>query len=199
MSAIELSSTRNLSQTLSQNFLDILGWKTEANLPPTSQYVMLGAYHTSNWDFPLALLVINAVGIRFNWVGKDSLFRRPFGGLMRSLGGIPVDRSTNTKFVDQMIAAFHKHPEFTMVIAPEGTRKKTEYWRTGFYYIALGANVPIALTYLDYQRKMGGVGTYLMPSGDIQADMSKIREFYADVTGKFPQQQGEIQIRPRQI
>ncbi len=197
MSAIELSSTRNLSQTLAQNFLDILGWKTEANLPPTSKYVMLGAHHTSNWDFPLALLVINAVGIRFNWVGKDSLFRRPFGGLARRLGGIPVDRSKNTKFVDQMIAAFHKYPDFTMVIAPEGTRKKTDYWRTGFYYIALGANVPIALTYLDYQRKMGGVGTYLMPSGDIQADMNKIREFYADVTGKFPQQQGEIQIRPR--
>jgi len=199
MSAIELSSTRNLSQTLAQNFLDIMGWKTEANLPPTSQYVMLGAHHTSNWDFPLALLVINAVGIQFNWVGKDSLFRPPFGGMARRLGGIPVDRSKNTKFVDQMIAAFHKHPDFTMVIAPEGTRKKTEYWRTGFYYIALGANVPIALAYLDYQRKVGGVGTYLMPSGDIQADMVKIREFYAGVTGKFPHQQGAIQIRPRQV
>ena len=116
---------------------------------------------------------------------------------MRSLGGIPVDRFTHNKFVDQMIAAFHKHPKFVVAISPEGTRKKTDYWRTGFYYIALGAKVPIALAYLDYRRKVGGIGTSLMPSGDIQADMDQIREFYVDVTGKFPHQQGEVQIRPR--
>ncbi len=197
MSTIELSPTRSLSQTLAQSFLNTLGWKVEANLPPTSKYVMIGAYHTSNWDFPLTLLVTSAMGIQLNWIGKDSLFRRPFGRLMRSLGGIPVDRFTHNKFVDQMIAAFHKHSEFVVAISPEGTRKKTEYWRSGFYYIALGANVPIALAYLDYRRKVGGVGTSLMPSGDIQADMVPIREFYADVSGKFPQQQGEIQIRPR--
>jgi 1-acyl-sn-glycerol-3-phosphate acyltransferase len=197
MSAIELSPTRSLSQTLAHSFLNILGWKVEANLPPTSKYVMIGAHHTSNIDFPLTLLVTSAMGIKLNWIGKDSLFRRPFGGLMRSLGGIPVDRFTHNKFVDQMIAAFHKHPEFVVAISPEGTRKKTDYWRTGFYYIALGAKVPIALSYLDYRRKVGGIGTSLMPSGDIQADMDQIREFYVDVTGKFPHQQGEVQIRPR--
>ena len=137
------------------------------------------------------------MGIKINWIGKDSLFHRPFGGLMRSLGGIPVDRSKRNKFVDQMIAAFHKYREFVMVIAPEGTRKKTEYWRSGFYYIAQGANVPIALSYLDYRRKVGGVGAWLMPSGDIQSDLGVIRDFYGKVTGKFPQQQGEIQLRPR--
>jgi len=196
MSAIELSSTRSLSQTLAQSFLNTLGWKVEANLPPTSKYVMIGAHHTSNWDFPLALLVGGALGIKINWIGKDSLFRRPLGGLMRSLGGIPVDRSKRNKFVDQMIAAFHKYREFVMVIAPEGTRKKTEYWRSGFYYIAQGANVPIALSYLDYRRKVGGVGAWLMPSGDVQSDLGIIRDFYTNVTGKFPHQQGEIQLRP---
>ena len=82
-------------------------------------------------------------------------------------------------------------------LAPEGTRKKTAYWRSGFYYIALGANVPIALAYLDYRKKVGGVGSWLLPSGDIQSDLATIREFYMDVSGKFPHQQGEVLIRPR--
>jgi 1-acyl-sn-glycerol-3-phosphate acyltransferase len=165
-----------------------------ANLPETPQYVLIGAPHTSNMDFPLALLLMAALGAHFTWIGKDSLFKWPFGILMKSLGGIPVDRSRRNHFVNQMVAAFRQQADLKIVIAPEGTRGRTESWKSGFYYIALGAGVPIALGFLDYRRKIGGIGSYITPTGDIQADLIPIREFYTGIQGKFPHQQGEIRI-----
>ncbi len=114
---------------------------------------------------------------------------------MKCLGGIPVDRSRRNHFVEQMVAAFRQQADLKIVIAPEGTRGRTENWKSGFYYIALGAGVPVALGFLDYRRKIGGVGSYLLPTGNIQADMIPIREFYTGIQGKFPHQQGEIRIR----
>jgi 1-acyl-sn-glycerol-3-phosphate acyltransferase len=191
-----LSPTHSIAQVVAQTILRLLGWKIEARLPQARKFVLVGAPHTSNWDFILMLLIMNALGLQLNWVGKDSLFNGSFGSLMRRLGGIPVDRSARNGFVDQMVAEFERREAMILVIAPEGTRGKSKYWKTGFYYIAQGARVPIALGYVDYAQKIGGIGASLQPNGDIQADMLPIARFYAEITGKHPQLQGEIRIRP---
>ncbi len=191
-----LSPAHSLAQVVAQAILRLLGWKVEARLPKTRKFVLVGAPHTSNWDFIMMLLIMNALGLQLNWVGKDSLFIGSFGSLMRRLGGIPVDRSARNGFVDQMVAEFERREAMILVIAPEGTRGKSKYWKTGFYYIAQGAKVPIALGYVDYALKTGGIGASLQPSGDIQADMLPIARFYAGITGKHPKLQGEIRIRP---
>jgi 1-acyl-sn-glycerol-3-phosphate acyltransferase len=191
-----LSPARSLAQIIAQFILRLLGWKVEARLPKARKFVLVGAPHTSNWDFIMMLLIMNALGLQLNWVGKDSLFNGSFGSLMRRLGGIPVDRSARNGFVDQMVAEFNRRESMILVIAPEGTRGKSKYWKTGFYYIALGARVPIALGYVDYALKTGGIGTSLQPSGDVQADMLPIARFYSGITGKHPKLQGEIRIRP---
>jgi len=183
-----------LSHNLALAILRALGWKLEVTLPDTKKYVLIGAPHTSNWDFVYMLLFRSAIGIKPRWIGKDTFFRWPFGGLWRRLGGIPVNRRSRNSFVDQMVATFQEHDKLILVIAPEGTRSKTRYWKSGFYYIALGAGVPIVMGFLDYARKVGGIGPALMPVGDIQADFVTIREFYADKTGKHPREQGEVRL-----
>ncbi len=186
----------SLRQTLARAIVKLIGWKTEANLPPTPKYVLVGAFHTTNWDFVLAILLTWAIGIDIHWVGKDSLFRGPMGWVMRRLGGIPVDRRSRHNYVQQIVDSFDARDELIVTVTPEGTRGKTAYWRTGFYYIALGAHVPIALGYVDYKRRMGGIGGYFMPTGDIYADMEIIRAFFADKTPKFPEKAGAIALRP---
>jgi len=184
-----------LSRNLAQAILRALGWKLEVTRPDTKKYVLIGAPHTSNWDFVFMLLFRSAIGINPLWIGKDTFFRWPFGGLWKRLGGIPVNRRSRNNFVDQMVATFQEHDELILVIAPEGTRSKTRYWKSGFYYITLGAGVPIVMGFLDYARKVGGIGPALMPTGDIQADFVTIREFYADKIGKYPREQSEVRLR----
>ncbi len=180
--------------TAARVVLRLLGWRIQPG-PTAAKYVLIGAPHTSNWDFPFALLCLGALGIEGHWIGKHTLFRWPLEGVMRRLGGIPVDRTTRRNFVDQIVRTFEQHDRLVITIAPEGTRKRTESWKTGFYYIALGAGVPIALGFLDYRRRVGGVGNMIWPSGDIDADLDKIREFYLDKTGKHPERQGRITRR----
>ena len=136
-----------------------------------------------------------ATGIRLYWVGKDTLFRGPIAGVLRRLGGIPVNRRSRSNFVQQMVNVFNERDRFIMAISPEGTRRKTGHWKTGFYYIALGANVPIALGFVDYEKKVVGIGPKLYPTGDIQADFIEIKNFYTTITGRHPELQGEIKLR----
>ena len=178
--------------------LRLCGWRVRGALPAL-KCVLIGAPHTSNWDFPVALLTMGALGIRGTWVGKHTIFRWPFGRLMRKLGGIPLNREETRDFVQRVIEEFDRRSELVIVIAPEGTRSRTEHWRTGFYFIAVGAKVPIALGYLDYGRKEAGVGPALYPSGDLEADLRTMIEFYADKTGKRPDMTGSIAIRPREV
>lgn len=185
-----------LSQQLAHIILRLIGWRTHVIRPRTSRYVIIGAPHTSNWDFGLLLLLMAAERLPIRFMGKDSLFRWPLGPLMRSLGGIPVNRKERTNLVDQIAAKFEEYDELIIGLAPEGTRSKTHYWRTGFYYIALKAKVPIALAYLDYGNRVIGVGPNFMPSGDLQADFEIIREFYTGIIGKNPKRQGQIQLAP---
>ena len=120
-------------------------------------------------------------------MGKDSLFRRPYKGFFKWLGAIPIDRSRSKNVVAQTIQKFNQNKTMILTIAPEGTRSRVKKWKTGFYHIAHGANVPIALGFLDYQRKVGGIGPVIYPTGNIEADMQSIRVFYDGVTGKFPE------------
>jgi 1-acyl-sn-glycerol-3-phosphate acyltransferase len=186
-----------LAQVIARWILRLTGWHTEVIPPRTSRYVMIGAPHTSNWDFLVMLLLMAVESIPIRWMGKDSLFRGPLGVFMRSLGAIPVNRRENTNLVDQIAAKFDEHDELIIGISPEGTRKKTTRWRTGFYYIALKAEVPIVMAYVDYQHKVCGLGPSLKPTGDIHADFEIIREFYSGFVGKHPDKQGAIELSER--
>jgi len=168
--------------------LSLAGWRTEGQLPPITKFVLVGAPHTSNWDLPFTLLTAFAFRARIHWLGKEAIFRRPFKGLFQWLGGIPVKRSQSHNLVEQSIQHFHRKKHLILTIAPAGTRKRVIRWKTGFYHIACGAQVPIALGFLDYRRKVGGIGPLVYPTGNITADMQTIRNFYEGVTGKNPTQ-----------
>src|SRR5262245_55989684 len=133
-----------------------VGWHVDVPEPPPARCVIIGAPHTSNWDLVLTLLLMLAAGLRLRWVGKDTLFRGPFGWLLRKLGGIPIDRRTTKNFVEQMVEAFRSRESLRLGISPEGTRSNATHWRTGFYYIALRAGVPVVLGFADYRRRVVG-------------------------------------------
>lgn len=152
--------------------------------------------HTSNWDFVVGLLARFALNVPVTWAGKDNLFRWPLRALWRSLGGIPVNRRERTGFVEQMIAAFAAREDMLLAIAPEGTRRRTEHWKSGFYRVALGAGVPLALAFIDFGRREIGVDGWFMPSGDAAADFARLRAFYGDKTGRHPEQAGPIALKP---
>jgi len=190
------SENITFSQFLANWLLKLIGWQVVGVFPDIPKFVLVGAPHTSNWDFPLAMLLMYSTGVRFNWIGKDSLFRPPFGRLFKRLGGIPVRRGQNDNFVSQIVEAFENSKRLIIAIAPEGTRSKIQYWKTGFYYMALGARVPLVLGFIDYGRKQVGVGPLVHPSGDIKADFSRLQEFYINITGRYPEKQGAIELKP---
>jgi 1-acyl-sn-glycerol-3-phosphate acyltransferase len=168
--------------------LKLLGWKARGGMPPgVRKCVMIAAPHTSNWDLPFTLLVALALNISIYWMGKDTIFSWPFRGLMMWMGGIPVDRSKSNDMVAASVQALKDADSLVMVVPPEGTRSQVTYWKTGFYWIAHGAGVPILLGYLDFAKKEGGIAQAYMPTGDIEKDMVEIKAFYATVTGKKPQ------------
>jgi 1-acyl-sn-glycerol-3-phosphate acyltransferase len=183
-----------LAHSLARLILKLSGWRTHVIPTHTSRYVLIGAPHTSNWDFILALALMTIERIPIRIMGKDSLFRWPMGVFMRAIGAIPVNRRERTSLVDQVVAKFDEHKDLIIGISPEGTRGLTSRWRTGFYYIALKARVPIVMAYLDYKNKVIGLGPSIKPTGDIQADFEKIREFYSGIIGKFPRKQGKIEL-----
>ena len=163
--------------------LAMLGWRVVGTLPQQSKYVLIGAPHTSNWDFPLMLLAVLKIGMDVHWLGKSTLFRAPFGPLMRWLGGIPVDRTKSNKLVAQLVDLYRERDELVLLIPPEGTRTKVERWKSGFYYVAAGANVPILLGFLDASRKELGFGPLFQATGDYALDLIEIRKFYGDKRG----------------
>lgn len=185
-------SKPTISQRLARAILKLAGWEITGNFPDLPKYILVGAPHTSNWDFPLAMLLMFAGGARFNWIGKDSLFRWPVNGLFRRLGGIPVKRDRTSNFVSQIVETFERSSHLIIAIAPEGTRSLVTRWKTGFYYMAMGAQVPLVLGFVDYQRHQVGVGPVIYPSDDIEAIFAQLRAFYADKTGKYPHKQGQI-------
>lgn len=179
-------------QRFSQRVLQTAGWELVAHLPQVPKYLIIGAFHTSNWDFPLALLAMGGMGLKPRWIGKDSLFRGLPGRLMKVLGGIPVVRGARKNFVQQIVDLYQSSQSLVIAMSPEGTRGKTTHWKTGFYHIARGAGIPIALGFVDYSTRRVGVDGYFTPSEDIRKDMDIIRNFYRNIRGKYPNQHGEI-------
>lgn len=175
----------------SRSVLRIAGWRIEGHVPDLPKCVVVVAPHTSNWDFPVAMLYAFALGLDASFLGKAELFRWPIlGRLFYWLGGIPVQRDKAHGVVQDAVRAFRERDHLILGIAPEGTRKRVAAWKTGFYQIAVGARVPIALAFLDYGRKAGGFGPVLEPTGDINHDIQAIREFYAGVTACRPELTG---------
>ncbi len=170
----------------SRAFLRLNGWTVQGELPAnTPKCVLIAAPHTSNWDLPYTLMVAYSLRLNIYWMGKQSLFRWPFGALMRWLGGLAVDRSKSANLVSASAAALVAADGcLQLVVPPEGTRGKTRHWKTGFYFIALEAKVPIVLAFMDYKRKVSGLGPVFLPTGDIEADMAEIKRFYAGIKGR---------------
>ena len=187
---------KTLMRWLSLFILKISGWRIEGRLPNIPKFVLIAAPHTSNWDFPITLFVAFAVKAKIYWMGKDTLFRFPYGRLFKWLGGIPVDRSRSNNIVEQMIRTFSDNDRLIVTIPPSGTRKKVMKWKTGFYYIARGASVPVVLAFLDYRRKAGGFGPLFIPTGDIESDMKEIRAFYSGIHGKNTVTEEPFFIKP---
>jgi len=164
----------------------LAGWDVNGNLPSLPKYIIIGAPHTSNWDFLLFLGVIFHFKIKVNYMGKVELFRSPLGWFFSYCGGIPVDRSKSTGLVEQTVAACEEAERFILVIAPEGTRHGVKEWKRGFYHIASGAGIPIVMAKVDGRRKTVHVGEVFHPSGDVEADMKAIQDSFKGFTGIKP-------------
>ncbi len=184
-----------LAARIAGALLRLARWQAVLVPPPGPKGLIVVYPHTSNWDFPIGMLYKLAVRLPVRWMGKDTLFRAPFGGLLRRLGGIPVNRRAQTGFVEEMVAEFDRQPWMWLVLAPEGTRSHTDHWKSGFYRIALAARLPLGLGFIDYATRRVGVDSYLELSGDEQADFACIRAFYADKRGLRPQQASDIRLR----
>jgi 1-acyl-sn-glycerol-3-phosphate acyltransferase len=167
-------------------YLKLAGWNVQGSLPAGAEKsVLIAAPHTSNWDLPYTLMVAFSLRLTPYWMGKEQIFKQPFRGLMMWLGGLPVDRSKSSNLVAASVEALKvANGPLQLIVPPEGTRGKTRFWKTGFYYIAQGAQVPIVMAYLDYDKKIGGLGPVFTPTGDIDADMAAIKSFYAPFKGK---------------
>lgn len=167
-------------------FLRINGWKIIEDITLPNKCVFCMAPHTSNWDFLWGLMFGYALELHAHFLMKREWFYFPVGLLMRSLGGIPVDRKRKTSLTDNMIILFDKNSIFRVAIAPEGTRNFTKEWKKGFYFIALKADVPIVLTFIDYKTRSLGFAGVFYPTGEFSNDLPQIQAFFKDKEGKFP-------------
>ena len=170
--------------------LRLIGWRSVYATPPVAKAVIVVYPHTSNWDFPLGILFRYATGMPIRWVGKDTLFRWPFAAMFRSLGGIPVNRRIHNGFVAQMTNEFTQQPCLYLAITPEGTRSMVPWLKSGFYRLALAAQVPLAIGFIDYSRREVGIAGYLKLSGNVDADLASLAAAYAGKHGKYPAQEG---------
>lgn len=162
------------------------GWTAHGKLPSDRKLIIIGASHTSNWDFLVFLGTVHAVGRRVRFIGKHSLFRGPVGRFMRSLGGVPVDRSSRQDLVSQIVEQIRVHDDFLLIVAAEGTRARTTKWKTGFYQIALRARVPIVCAGPDYPSKRGIFGPVIHPTGDYGRDMAPAFAFFRSLKPRHP-------------
>lgn len=173
---------------IAQFILWIWGWKIVKGMPTeVEKCVVAMAPHTSMWDFVIGRLAWFVMGLKVKFLIKKEMFIFPLGPIIKWLGGIPVDRSKSVRLVDQVATTFNNHDSFYLVITPEGTRSFNKNWKRGYYYIALKANVPIALGYLDYSKKDGGIGKIFLPSGDYDKDFLAVEEFYHGRGAKHPE------------
>lgn len=168
--------------------LKLFGWKIDDHVPTgVKKAVIVVGPHTSNWDFIIGKIAFMKYGIKGRFLIKKELFFFPFGYLLKMMGGIPVDRSKNNNLTDQAVNFFNQNDEFYLVFTPEGTRSYNPNWKKGFYYIAQKSNVPIYIAYIDYSTKTGGFHSLFQPTGDVQADVLKIKQVLSQFKGRFPE------------
>jgi 1-acyl-sn-glycerol-3-phosphate acyltransferase len=180
-------------QRFARAILALFGWRVVL-VPPPPRAILIFYPHTSNWDFIIGIVARAGIGLHIDFVGKDSLFKGPVGTFMRWLGGIPVNRRESTGFVSQLTAELEKRDGFCLAIAPEGTRKFTDHWKSGFYHLALALKVPIGLGTIDYPKRLIGITEYLELVGDEQTDLDHLEAYYADKVGRHPQDASTIRF-----
>jgi|SRR5690554_2140503 len=163
------------------------GWRIEGELPQVRKAIIPVAPHTSNWDFFVGVFVMLALGLKLSYLGKHTIFRFPVNGLLRWLGGIPVDRRAAGGVVEQMVAQFHQRDELILALSPEGTRTKVAEWKKGFLHIAQQANVPVIPVALDFSRKVVEITSPLMIEGEIEAELTRVKAALAHAVGKHPE------------
>ena len=174
---------------LSEWLLRLWGFRIKGWKPPVEKkYIMIAIPHTSNWDFPLGVLVRKVIGADVRFLGKSSLFKPPFGFIFYWLNGYPVERDKSTNFVDAVVKAYNSKESFVVQIAPEGTRKKVDKLKTGFYYIALKAKIPIMMVRFDWEKRIVAFSDMFYPSGDKEKDFEFIKAYFKDTRGKYPEQ-----------
>lgn len=164
--------------------LDALRWDVDGEIPNIPKLVIIAAPHTSNWDFVVGVAAKLALGLKVMWLGKDTLFRGPLGYVMRQLGGRPVDRSASHDVVKDVVGEFQRHERLVLALAPEGTRKRVERWRTGFYHIAHAASVPIVPVALNFGERAIQIGAPFVTTGDVDADIRALQQRFAGVRGR---------------
>ena len=180
---------------IGKSWLRLFGWRLKTEIPTHKKFVLIAAPHTSGWDLPFMLATSYTMRVPISWMGKQELFRPPFGWFLRALGGIPVNRGTSRDRVAGAIEALSHAEHLVLAIAAEGTRGAVDYWKSGFYHIARGAGVPIGLGYLDFARKTCGIGGFVNTTDDVRADMEQIRAFYKDIRGKRPGKESVPRLR----
>jgi 1-acyl-sn-glycerol-3-phosphate acyltransferase len=175
-----------------------IGWHFEVgDAHKYPSYVITGAHHTSNWDGILAVLLLGAGDVKASFMIKENWVRPPIiGSIVRWLGGVAIDRSQKHNVVEQLVQIYKADPQMVIGITPEGTRKKTDYWHMGFYHIAQAAHVPMVIAFVDYKRKVIGFGPAIFPTGDVEADLDKFRAFFKNVHPRYPENAGDIRVRP---
>jgi len=174
----------------------ITGWRVEGTVEQPPRFVIIAAPHTSNWDAVILVTAAYIFNVKLSWFIKEAAFFWPLGPIIRFFGGVPIDRSARRNMVAQAIDQFAERNHFILAVPPEGTRQHSTHWKTGFYHIAHGAGVPIVLGYIDYKRKVAGLGPSFIPTGDIDADFDVFAEFYSHITPKFPEAKGIVAPRP---
>lgn len=176
-------------------WLKLVNYRPAGEVPQEDKFIIIGVPHTSNWDFIYFLAIALQLRVQPMWMGKDSLFTGPFRKMFQWMGGIPIDRTRSNNTVEQAIELFNANKKMILVLAPEGTRSHSPYWKSGFYHIALGAKVPISMGFLDYKVRKGGLGPLYYPTGDTAVDVEAFRTFYRTVTARYPEKTGEIAFR----
>ena len=186
----------SIAQRCASALLRLFGWRSVLAPLPAPKGIIVVYPHTSNWDFIIGVLYKIAAGLPVRWVGKDSLFRWPVRRLFLRLGGIPIKREQRSGLVATVLAEFAKTDWMWLAVTPEGTRSRTDYWKSGFYRIAVAGRLPVGLGYIDYATCTVGIDTYLDLSGDVPIDFARIRAFYSNKHGHTPENAGEIRLRP---
>lgn len=177
-----------MMRLISRLYIWLAGWKIDGGIPPEiKKCVLVAVPHTSNFDFPIARGILYLMNVKLRYLIKKEWMVFPIGLFFKATGAIGVDREKNSNLVDTIIEIIKDADEMVIVIPAEGTRKLVKKWKLGFYYIAMGAGVPIVMSYLDYEKKIGGIGPVLYPSGNLEEDMQKMRDFYKNIVPKHPE------------